>query len=305
MTATPVGIGVDVGGTKIVLGVVHDDHSCSRLTRIETARRDPAWVVAAVTGYARELEWSLPVGVGAAGAADPEGAVHFGSFIAWNGFPLRAVLEAELGVPVFVQNDVTVAAWGEYLLDPRRRSVAVIAAGTGVGGGAVSDGVLLTGAGAAMEIGHLPVSLGESLCACGRRGCLESIASGTSVARRYAERTPDRAATRPLSSTDVVAAARNGDEVARAILAEAGAAIGEAAALIASVIDPERVVLSGGLIRGGGPEILAAARAAFARQVRVPNDRGVPIIELSTAEQDPIVIGAGMLAAARNAERAG
>lgn len=299
MTNEAIAIGVDVGGSKIVLGIVHADGTISHQTRVRTEQRDPEWVAERIIDFSRDNGPGLPVGVAAAGAVDREGVVRYGTFIPWDGYPLRATLTQRLDVPSFVQNDVTVAAWGEYVLDPNRRSVVVIAAGTGVGGGAVSEGKLLIGRGAAMEIGHLPLSTGTRLCGCGKVGCLETVASGSAVEAEYHDR---RLAAGPAAPTltpapAVVAAARAGDEIALDVLHDAGTALGEAAALIASVLDPERIVLTGGLLHGAGPLIFDHARSSFIDRLAPPNIGSINILEHSNARVDPIVLGAGFLAA--------
>lgn len=304
MIEPAVAVGVDVGGSKVVLGIVHADGEISHEARIFTEQRRPDWVTEKIVEYAKKYGPELPVGVAAAGAPDRDGVLHFGAFIPWDGYPLRDHLAHELHVPVFVQNDVTVAAWGEYLLDPDRRSVVVLSAGTGVGGGAVSDGALIIGSGAAMEIGHLPVSNSTTLCGCGKVGCLETVASGSAVASRYHHRlnptTNDIAAVispATATATAIVAAATAGDEDAKAVLREAGEALGEAAALIALVLDPERILLTGGLMHGAAHLILDAARSSFVDRVALPN-RSEETLQRSEAGVDPIVLGAGSLAAA-------
>lgn len=293
-------IGVDVGGSKMVLGIVHADGTISNETRVPTEQRDPGWVTERIVTYAREIGPGLPVGVAANAAVDRDGALRYGTFIPWGGYPLRAELIRKLGVPVFAQNDGTVAAWGEYILDPARRSVVVIAVGTGIGGGAVSEGKLLIGRGAAMEIGHLPGKFSTRLCVCGKVGCLESIASGSAVAAEYQSRARGKGIEMPspmVTAPTVVAAAQKGDEIAVAVLKEAGVALGEAAALIVSVLDPERVVLSGGLVHGASDLIFEFARGSFIDRLAPPNLDSVNILEKSTAKVDPIVLGAGSLAA--------
>lgn len=298
MTAEPIAIGADVGGSKMILGVVHNDGSIHEEQRIVTKQQSPDWVTEIISKYARSYGAGLPVGVAANGAVDREGAVRFGTFIPWDGYPLRQRLSTELGVPAFVQNDVTVAAWGEYVLDPQQRSVVVIAAGTGVGGGAVCEGKLLVGRGAAMEVGHLPLSGGTRLCGCGKIGCLETVASGTAVEEIYHQRV-ESADGRTRSSREIVRAAQAGDGVALNVLAEAGDALGEVAALISSIVDPERIVLSGGLLHGAGRLMFDSAVASFNKSLASPNIGSVGIVEQSSAVVDPIVLGAAFLAAGR------
>lgn len=300
MSNQAIAVGVDVGGSKMVLGIVHADGTISSETRVPTEQRDPEWVMERIVAYAREVGPGLPVGVAANAAVDRAGTLRYGTFIPWGGYPLRAELTRKLGVPVFAQNDGTVAAWGEYLLDPARRSVVVIAVGTGIGGGAVSEGKLLIGKGSAMEIGHLPGKFTTRQCVCGKVGCLEAVASGSAVAAEYQSRVQSKSMGTPsslLSTPAVVAAAHGGDQIAIAVLKEAGAALGEAAALIVSILDPERIVLSGGLIHGASDFMLEFAQASFASHLAPPNQGSVNILEKSTAKVDPIVMGAGSLAA--------
>ncbi|NED99662.1 ROK family protein [Phytoactinopolyspora halotolerans] len=192
------------------------------------------------------------VGAGAAGVVDRRTGTIVAasdSFHKWAGFPLADELRAAFGVPAVVENDVNAFVQGERRFGAVQGydDVLGVTLGTGVGGALVLGGELYAGPnGAAGEIGHVP-GFGDLPCSCGRTGHLETLASGRSIAARYLERTDDG---RPASVTaaDVAARARAGDARAAAVFEDAGRAIGQAAVMVATLIDVTHVVIGGGLI---------------------------------------------------------
>jgi len=165
--------------------------------------------------------------------------------------------------------------------------------GTGVGGGIVAAGRLLTGAaGLAGELGHLPAADDGPPCACGGRGCLEIYASGPAVARQAARAKPGSA---PLTAEDVVAAARAGVPEATRALAGAGEAVGRAVARLVPVLNPDLVLLGGGLAAGATDLVLIPARRALAEATPLSNVVAAPPIRLATCGADAGALGASYL----------
>ncbi|MGW9268761.1 MULTISPECIES: ROK family protein [Microbacterium] len=245
--------GIDIGGTKIAALVVGEDGSVvARGSVPAPAALGGAAMADAAAGLVRALagEAGVPLaaaGVGAAGVIDHEtGTVRAASatFVGWAGFPLADELGRRLGVPVSVENDVNAFLLGEAAaLSRTERDVLGVMLGTGVGGAVIIDGALHHGPhGAAGEIGHTP-GYSELVCTCGQTGHLETLASGTSIALRYRERTGGEAA----DARAVAALARGGDADALAVFAAAGRAVALASASAATLLDLPTVIVGGGV----------------------------------------------------------
>jgi glucokinase len=175
--------------------------------------------------------------------------------------PLVAHLGALAGAPVVVDNDVNLAAVGAAVALGCRGDLAYLSVGTGLAAGLLLDGHIRRGAhGAAGEIGHLPIDPHGPLCECGQRGCLEAVASGTAIAARWPA--PDGAVT---AASALLTAARQGDAGAAAVLDEVAGHLAGAVALLAQTVDPEVVVLGGG-VADAGPGLLAAVQDALRRR---------------------------------------
>ncbi len=251
----------------------------------------------------------LAVGVGAAGMVDTaEGVLRFAPNLVWRNLPIAARMREALGLPCQVDNDASMAAYGEYRFGAGRgyRHLLLVTVGTGIGGGIVSDGRLFRGAnGFAAEIGHIIVEPGGPLCGCGNRGCWEQVAAGKALDRmgREEAREQEHSILRRLADGDpdnvtgqlVTEAARQGDDVARHILAEVGRRLGEGIAGIVNILDPQIVVVGGGAIVAGDL-LLEPARAAFRDAVEGLEYRPrVPIVAAQLAN-DAGAVGAATLA---------
>jgi glucokinase len=279
-TAEPAALGIDIGGTKVAGGIVAADG-----TIVATARRatpgasvdDTEDAIAAVVEElaARHDGELIGVGVGAAGWFDRTGdTVLFSPHLAWRNSTLRKDLEARLQRPLWVGNDADAAAWAEYRYGAARGAdlALMITLGTGIGGGIILDGRLRRGShGVAGEWGHMRVVPDGRLCACGNRGCWEQYASGTALgqtAREVARTSPAAAAgllervdCEPdrLTGEDVARAAAEGDPLALELVTEVGNWLGQGIADLAAVLDPEVVVIGGGVSKLG-EMVLAPAR---------------------------------------------
>lgn len=258
--------GVDVGGTKVaVILVAADGTTLARAVRPMTTRSAPDGIEPIVGAIRAALEAAgttgdlAAIGVGVPGRVEPNGVVRHATNLGWHDIPLAARLSAEFGVPCAVGNDVRSAAAG--LLDHEVaggiRNLAYVAVGTGIGAGLVLDGRLHLGKrGMAGEIGHVVVEPDGATCSCGQRGCLETVASGPAIARHAAEAIAAGArsvlqGTEPLTAMAVYEAAGQGDELACAIVEEAGRALARAIAGLVLTCDLELVLLGGGVAGAG------------------------------------------------------
>ena len=212
--------------------------------------RRPEAVVAALAGLVAELRALQPdrrlsgLGLGMAGAIDRRaGVCRFSPFLRWRNVPLRSMLEARLGLPVVVENDVNTLAMAERWFGAGAgvADFVVVTLGRGVGLGMVVDGRLYRGGrGAGGEFGHVTVEPDGPPCECGKRGCLEALVGELGLRRRLRE-----AVGRDLTLTDGAALARAGDPTARAVFSEAGRTLGLALAGVVNLLNPVRLIVGG------------------------------------------------------------
>ena len=195
--------GVDVGGTKILGGVVDEDGTIVEELRVVSPATDVAAIEDAITRVVAELSGRHPVeavGIGAAGYIDKSrSVVMFAPNLAWRDLDLRAEIEARVDLPVVVENDANAAAWGEFKYGAGEDvdDLLLVTVGTGVGGGVVLDGRLHRGGfGVGGEVGHMRVVPNGVLCGCGNHGCLESYGSGSALVREARARSSRRLAAR-------------------------------------------------------------------------------------------------------------
>jgi len=245
-------IGVDLGGTKIEGIVLEDDGSISRRERIATPRESYGSVLDAIGGLVRELEQGIgecTVGVGTPGSLSPvTGLLRGSNTVMLNGKPLDRDLASVLARPVRIANDANCFALSEASDGAARGATIVfgVIVGTGCGGGVVIEGRALTGHHAiAGEWGHnpLPWARADELpgpdCYCGKRGCLETWLSGPGIARDHETRTGERLTTREIAS--------RGDAASRETLERLADRMARGLATIIDVIDPDVIVLGGGV----------------------------------------------------------
>ncbi|MBE3550039.1 MAG: Glucokinase [Brockia lithotrophica] len=262
-------VGIDVGGTQIKGGIVREDGTILRFRNVPTPREGGEAVLEALVDLIRSLlgdgEEVAFVGVGVPGWVDGRsGVVGHAPNLKWRNVPLRERLARELPFPVAVENDANVALLGELWRGAARGAewVLFFALGTGVGGAILAEGKLLRGArGFAGEFGHIPVRReGGLLCSCGKRGCLETEASGRAIARRGREaaetgRSPYLAEVLAregrISARHVATAASEGDAAAREIFVQAAEALAFVAGGLVNALNPERIVVGGGVSRAG------------------------------------------------------
>ena len=247
------------------------------------------------------------LGMGLPGNVDRvRGVCRFSPNLKWRDVPVSAPLRECFGFPVFLLNDVRTHTLGEMHFGAGHGvgSFVMLALGTGIGGGVVMHGKLVEGAhSAGGEIGHITVQPDGPLCGCGNRGCVEALASGPAIARAGREAVERGESTEILSmagsldaisAATVSAAASVGDEAAAAIWREVGRHLGTAIASVITTVDPERVLVGGGVGRAG-ELLLAPTRAEVARRCRMIPAGGTPILPAALGDEAGL-IGAGALA---------
>ncbi|MEI6591029.1 MAG: ROK family protein, partial [Actinomycetes bacterium] len=183
-------IGIDIGGTKIAGGLVDSAGNIVKNLRVPTPSNDPAAIVASVVDLANQLaegESVVGVGVAAAGFVDAEREnIVYAPNLSWRNEPFKAKLEAQLSLPVVIENDARAAGWAEFQYGAAKSAshMILLTIGTGVGGAVVSNSQLQRGKfGFAGELGHVRVVPNGLLCGCGQHGCIEQYGSGTALLR--------------------------------------------------------------------------------------------------------------------------
>jgi len=277
-------IGIDIGGTKVLGGVVTGTGEILATARRDTPREGGRALTQAIANVATELVQQYPVdsiGVSAAGfiSSDRQTMLATPNISNWNGVNLVAELTEMLDKKIVLENDANAAAWGEFKFGAGRgrSDLMMLTLGTGVGGGLILDGSVFRGAfGIGAELGHIRLVPDGQLCGCGIRGCLEQYASGSALmrhAREAIDASPllarnllDRGdgTIESLRGSDITDAARDGDPVAIAAFNTMATYLGAGIASLCAVIDPSCVVLGGGVIDAGelflGPTRDAALR---------------------------------------------
>ena len=309
-------VGVDVGGSKVLAGVVAEDgevlRTALRVTpgRLVAAEAVEDAVVDAVAAAAAD-EPVAAVGVAAAGFVDRDGSrVVFAPHLPWRGEDVRARLAERLGVPVLLENDATCAAHAEAAYGAGRgaESMVLVALGTGIGGGLVVDGRVWRGHhGMAGEFGHMQVVPDGAPCECGRRGCWEQYSSGNALVRvarsrlgsepsvlaELCEGDPAR-----LTGPMVTEAAESGDLVARAAFASVGRWLGVGLANLVAAFDPALLVVGGG-VAVAGERLLGPAREALGISLVGAGHREVPPLVPAALGPAAGLVGAATLAGSR------
>ena len=313
MTDAPVCVGVDVGGTKVLAGIVADTGRVVRTARRSTPGRrvERLAVEDALVAAVEEVAAGAPllaVGLAAAGFVDAAGErVMFAPHLPWHGEPVRELLADRLGAPVALDNDANCAALAEWTYGAARgaASALVVTLGTGIGGALVLDGRVLRGAnGMAGEFGHMKVVPEGQPCPCGGAGCWEQYSSGNALVRYARERVgrepsllEEACGGDPalLTGPMVTAAAEEGDLVARQAFHSVGDWLGIGLANLVAAFDPAVLVVGGG-VSAAGDRLLEPARAALQRSLVGSADRVVPRVLAARLGPEAGLVGAAVLA---------
>ena len=276
------GFGIDLGGTTVKLAFFNEEGTMLNKWEIPTVTANNGAqilpdIAASILAHLEKIgvahEDILGVGIGVPGPVDSKGTVNMCVNLGWGKFNIQEELGKLCGFPVKAGNDANVAALGEYWKGGGQGYENMILAtlGTGVGGGIVHEGKLIHGVhGCGGEIGHMVINKHETQarCGCGKYGCVEQYCSATGVVR-VAERTlaaSDKPSvlreTFPLTCKDVFDASNAGDAMAAEILEQVYDYLGEFLANLCAVLDPEAIVLGGGVSKAGMP-LLDGARRYF------------------------------------------
>ncbi|CAN5115324.1 ROK family glucokinase [soil metagenome] len=319
----PLTIGFDIGGTKLLAGVVDSNGAVLETQHRETPGRSVRAVedtIVDLVSHFRSRYDVAAVGIGAAGFVDiTRSTVTFSPHLAWRDEPLRAVVADRVRLPVVVDNDANTAALAESCrgAGAGHRYVLCVTLGTGIGGAFVIDQRVFRGAnGMAGEFGHMQVVESGHRCPCGNRGCWEQYASGDALVREAQELIragsplahrlsglvdgdPDR-----LSGPLITQSARDGDPLSIELLGDVGRWLGVGLAGMAAALDPSCLVVGGG-VSAAGDLLLAPARTSFGRSLVGRGHRAEPPILGAALGQAAGFIGAADMArsAARRARR--
>lgn len=259
-------IGIDIGGTNLRAAVVDENGQVLDVEQLPTPPSSEALemaVVAVVDKLRARHEGVAAVGLAVAGFVDEnQQMVRFAPHLPWRETPVKRIMSRALELPVILEHDANSAAWGEHEFGAARdaKNWVLLALGTGIGGAIMMNGEIYRGAfGVAPEFGHLTVVPNGRSCPCGKRGCLERYCSGSAlpltaqdlIARgqfphsRLAQdfgKCPEE-----ISGRAVVRMAREGDELAQAVIKDMGTWLGRGLAMIQDVLDPELIVVAGGV----------------------------------------------------------
>ncbi len=280
--------GVDIGGTTVKLGLFDEAGNILDKWEIPTVKTNDGEqilpdVAASISDKMQEKKMDKAevagVGVGAPGAVDENGYMGGGAVnLGWKPLNVREILEGLLGLPVKANNDANVAAFGELWQGGGKgyQHMVAVTLGTGVGGGIIVNGQILTGAnGAGGEIGHIHMEDAETeVCGCGKKGCLEQYASATGIVRlanrRLAEDDkPSVLRQGEISAKTVWDGVKAGDEVAIEIAKRFGNYLGKGLAAVANVVNTEVFVIGGGVSKAGDI-LLEYIKPSFQKYVFAP-----------------------------------
>jgi len=307
-------IGVDIGGTKVLGGVVDLTGKILRTFRADTPREGGDALNQVIADVISELQTTHEtdsIGISAAGLVSSDRQTMLGApnIKDWDGVNIAKALNKISGINSIVENDANSAAWAErvYGAGKGQENIIMITVGTGLGGAAIVDGKPLRGAnGTGAEFGHMRFVHEGELCGCGIRGCFEQYASGTALMRQ----TKAAIAKDPDNSKDLLArgdgtiagllgshitdAARAGDKFAIGLLEKSGTWLGEGIASLSMLFDPSIVVIGGGVV-DAGELLLEPARRAMMREMPFVGKHPVPEIVAAKLGNDAGLVGAADL----------
>jgi glucokinase len=315
-------VGVDLGGTKILAGVFDSQIKCLGRAKVSTKaqrgvdeviERIERCVLDAVDECDLTLKQIKGIGIGAPGAVNPEeGKVIFAPNLGWENVSLQKELEKRLDVPVFLENDCNICTLGVHELefDGKPRHLIGIFLGTGIGAGLILDGKLFSGFNrTAGEVGHMVIEVGGPKCGCGNRGCFEALASRGAIFRRIQTAVKEGQKTvltdmlgddlEDLRSGDLRKAIRRGDKFVDRVIEEAAEYTGIAVANLINILNPEVVVLGGGVMDQLEDEMMAIVIETARDYVMPGTMKGIEIVA-SKLGDDAGISGGAVLARMRS-----
>jgi glucokinase len=321
-------VGVDLGGTKIELGVVDAAGRMHHHLRLETRVEEGPQVIEnqiLVSIQSLQKQIGVPilgVGVGAAGQIHAQtGEVIFAPNLKWHHVPLQFNLEQALKIPVRIINDVRAITWGEWQYGAGKGydDLLCVFVGTGIGGGIVSGGRLLIGCSNTFgEIGHMTIDFKGPICTCGKRGCLEAFAGGWGIAARAQEAIEAdgrgdasqlllkkvNGELNAMTARTVVQAYHEGDEMAKRIIEQAKQALIAGIASLVNAFNPCRLILGGGVIEGL-PEFVQAINEEVRRIALKAATQSLTIVPARLGKEVGIIGSAAAIFSLLKQEREG
>jgi glucokinase len=310
-------VGVDLGGTKILVGVIDQNQTILGRSKRSTPAEagGPAILDAIMDAIDLALSEAgltrsdiVGIGVGSPGPLDPAtGVIRFSANMNVQDWPLGPDLSKAIGRPTLLQNDVRVGGYGEFRLGAGRgyRNVLAAFVGTGIGGCLILDGKIVNGAtGNAGEIGHIVVKAKGPMCGCGRRGCLEALASRSAIAHRIRKAAKNgeisslahkvEKKSGKIKSGELAAAVAAGDPVAVREVERAAFFLGLALGGLVNLIGPEIIVIGGGVTAALGPMFLDLIRESARQQILVDPEKIIKI-EPAALGDDAGILGASLM----------
>jgi glucokinase len=316
----PEAIGVDLGGTKLLTGVVDTNQKVHHESREKSSGASEDEVLAALENEILEAKEARPdvvaAGLGIPCTMDRERGVAINAVnLEITDVPIRDLLTERTGLPVFVDNDANVAALAEHRFGAAKGAdhAVMLTIGTGIGGGVIIDGEVYRGSiGAASEPGHMVIDLNGPPCqgTCPNHGCIEALASGTALAREgtaaagtYPESKLGLALAREgaVTGKTVTEAALDGDDAAKEVMALVGMRLGVGLSSLANIFNPDVIVIGGGVI-AAGDLLLDPAREELAKRALPPMNE-TPVREAKLGS-DAGMIGAAQMALEESAAAA-
>ena len=308
-------IGVDIGGTKVLGGVVDQTGNILTTHREDTPKAGGAELTEVIIGVIQELLAQYPaksVGISAAGfvSSDRQTMLATPNIAGWNGVNLKVEISREIDLPVVIENDANAAAWGEAVYGAGRgeSELMMVTVGTGIGGGLVNNGALYRGAfGVAAEFGHMRVVPNGHLCGCGRLGCFEQYASGSALHRHLVEaieKDPAGGASllargdgtiEGIKGHHITDAAREGDPIAVGAFNTTGDWLGAGIASLCVIVDPACVVIGGGVVEAGDL-LMVPTRAAIEKYMPFNGKHPAPKVLVAQLGNDAGLVGVADLA---------
>lgn len=303
-------IGVDIGGTKVLGGVVDASGNILTTHREDTPKAGGPALTETIIGVIQELlaQYDVKsVGISAAGfvSSDRQTMLATPNIAGWNGVNLKEEISREINLPIVIENDANAAAWGEAVYGAGRgeSELMMVTVGTGIGGGLVNNGALYRGAfGVAAEFGHMRVVPNGYPCGCGRAGCFEQYASGNALHRHLLEaiaRDPDRAKAllargdgtiEGIKGGHITEAARAGDPLAVQAFDTTGDWLGAGIASLCIILDPACVVIGGGVI-DAGDLLMKPTRIAIEKYMPFNGKHPAPRILVAELGNDAGLVG--------------
>lgn len=307
-------IGVDLGGTKIAAGLVSHNGDVVDSLKIDTPRTSAAEVIRALLEVIRPLKEKVPsanICVAVPGFVAKDNAeVLITPNLPLRNINLQAELNKEFDGNIIIENDANAAVWGEFLFGAAHGSTnaVMLTVGTGLGGGLIINRTLYRGSfGLAAEVGHMTISSDGLLCGCGLHGCWEQYASGNALvrtARELASANPSAAAVllslgdgtiEAIHGPDITKAAMIGCDVAVRSYQELGKWLGEGIANLAALLDPDVVVIGGG-VADAGIALLDPVRSSLSNHVTAKAFRALPEVRVAKLGNEAGIVGASALA---------